>query len=114
MNKQMSLFDRIWFVVFGEYALDSSCRQNCDALRREIEAKDAEIAALSEKLDEKTTLIDKALTMLDVGVSATGQRSEVDRGFCNGLRYAKALLDGKEPEYFRKATPPDYKIVNAL
>lgn len=113
MRRKNGLFDRLWFVLFGESALESGCRKTCHDLLREIEAKDDKITALSKKLDEKDALIDKAVTMLDIGVSATGQHSEGDWGFCNGLRYAKALLDGKEPEYFRKATTaPDGEIVN--
>lgn len=36
-------------------------------------------------------------------IQATGQSNEYYRGMCNGMLFAKSLIDGAEPEYFKSA-----------
>lgn len=37
---------------------------------------------------------------IEAAIQMTGQSDEYFRGMCNGMRFVKALIDGKEPEYF--------------
>lgn len=38
---------------------------------------------------------------IDEAIQATGQSNEYYRGMCNGMLFAKSLIDGAEPEYFK-------------
>lgn len=44
---------------------------------------------------------DNLFAAIDEAIAATGQSDEYFRGMCNGMLLVKALIDGKEPDYFR-------------
>ena len=42
---------------------------------------------------------DKLIQIIEEGIKATGIADEYSVGMCNGMKWCKSLLDGKEPVY---------------
>lgn len=42
---------------------------------------------------------DKLIQIIEEGIKATGIADEYSVGMCNGMKWCKSLLDGKEPKY---------------
>lgn len=50
---------------------------------------------------------DKLIQIIEEGIKATGTADDYSVGMCNGMKWCKSLLDGKEPKY--DIVQPKYK-----
>lgn len=82
---------------------DSSHEWGCEACKQEHE----QLLRWLEELRDLKKRDEHVLFALDKTVSATGQHSENDLAFCNGILYAKSLLENREPEFFKDITPEE-------
>jgi hypothetical protein len=61
-----------------------------------LEVIDMAIAAFEQNLPLANSDL---IQIIEKGIKATGTADVYSVGMCNGMRWCKSLLDGKEPEY---------------
>lgn len=70
----------------------------------EKEFFDTAIEALEQTRD------DKMIDAIDFAIKATDSQDDYSMGMRNGMRYAKSLINGKEPQYETRWTDKEIKL----
>ena len=69
-------------------------RQGCTEITM-AERKERDVDIIKNLPSANADLIQK----IEEGIKATGTADEYSVGMCNGMKWCKSLLDGKEPKY---------------
>ena len=70
--------------------------------------KELETLALDQ--EPKTEQFEKLIDAIDFAIKATGSQDDYCMGMRNGMRYAKYLVDGKEPQYESRQSDEEIKL----
>lgn len=62
-----------------------------------------------EKKQEQTK-DEKMIDAINFAIKATDSQDDYSMGMCNGMRYVKSLIDGKEPQYELRWTDEEIKL----
>ncbi|HAH18430.1 MAG TPA: hypothetical protein DCL29_05415 [Eubacterium sp.] len=85
---------------------------NIDKVKEFLKRDDLDILIVDHtcKGKQEQTRDEKLIDAIDFAIKATGSQDEYSIGLCNGMRYVKSLIDGKEPQYEFFRTDKEMKL----
>ena len=85
---------------------------NIDKVKEFLKRDDLDILIVDHtcKGKQEQTRDEKLIDAIDFAIKATGSQDEYSIGLCNGMRYVKSLIDGKEPQYELRRADEEIKL----